>query len=109
MIPWWAYSLASNVSIIATEYFNRIAVGGWISVLPQTALLILVAQYSLFKCFNGAPNWFGAWIFFTVGNSVMRIASVWWLAETEVSRWDLTTLGVAVMLLGSYIVKRGMA
>ena len=109
MIPWWAYSLASNVSIIATEYFNRIATGGWLSVLPQTIPLIIVAQYCLYRTFNGASNWFAAWIVFSVGNSVMRIASVWWLAETEVSRWDLTTLGVAVMLLGSYIVKRGMA
>ncbi len=108
LLSWWVYSLLSNVAIIATEYFNRSAPGGWVTVLPQTALLIVLAQYCLFRTFNGAPHWFTAWMVFVIGNTLMRVVAVQALASSEVTSWTYTSLGIMVMVSGAFLVKEGL-
>lgn len=108
-MPWWVPSLVANACIIATEYLNASAKGGWASVLPRTAVLIVVAQYCLFKSFNGAPHWLVAWAVFTIGNSGMRVA---WVSlaggEHSVGSWTHALLGITVMIGGAFLVKEGL-
>ena len=109
MIPLWViFSLVSNVAIIATEFQNRSARNGWGEVLWTTAPLIFIAQFCLFKAYNGAPHWFSAWMVFTVGNSIMRVGGVGLFTPDEVSSWSRTVAGVCVMLAGAFLVKGGL-
>ncbi len=107
VIPFWVFSLVSNGAIIGTEYLNRTATGGWLSVLPQTAPLIIVAQYCLFRAFNDAPHWFMAWAVFTVGNSAMRVLGVGFFGE-RVANWPLALASIVVMMGGALLLKRSL-
>ncbi len=106
-MPWWIYSLVSNGAIIATEYTNRTATGGWVSVLPTTAPLIILAQYCLFRTFNDAPHWFVAWAVFTIGNSIVRVAGVGLFGE-RVANWPLAIMSIGVMMGGALLLKRAL-
>ena len=109
IVPWWVVaSLASNVAIIATEYLNRHAPGGWTSVLPQTLPLIIAAQFCLFVLFKGAPHWMIAWLVFAVGNSAMRVGAVYFFAGHEVRNWAFVLIGTAVILAGAFTLKAGL-
>lgn len=109
MIPWWVVaSLMSNASIIVIEYLNREAQGGWATVLPQTAPLIIAAQFCLFFAFRDAPSWMLAWAVFSLGNSVMRVGAVHFLARGEIGSWNATIAGILVMTAGAFIVKTGI-
>ncbi len=107
-MTWWIASLISNVSIILTEYLNRTGDGNWVSVLPKTLPLIILAQWCLFRAFNGAPNWMIAWMMFTIGNAIMRVIAVNFMAGHEVGNWYYTLCGVSVMIAGSFLVKSGL-
>lgn len=107
-MTWWMASLGSNVAIIATEYLNRNAVGGWASVLPQTAPLIFVAQFCLFRAFNGAPHWLMAWAVFSIGNAIMRVAAVGFFNPGEVSSWPSVFVGTLIMVGGAFVLKGGL-
>ena len=108
-MPVWAiYALISNAAIIWTEYLNRSARDGWLEVLPQTAPLILLAQFCLFKAYNGAPQWLTAWMVFAIGNSVMRVLSIQMFAAGEISSWVRTLVGIGVMIAGAFLVKGGL-
>ncbi len=106
-MSWVVASLVANVAIIVTELLNRGATGGWMSVLPKTAPLILVAQFCLFRAFNGAPHWLMAWAVFTVGNSAMRIMTVRFFGE-PVANWYYAIFGIAVMIGGAFLVKESL-
>jgi hypothetical protein len=106
-MPWWIYSLVSNVAIIATEYTNRVATGNWLSVLPTTIPMIIIAQYCLFRTFNDAPHWFIAWGVFTVGNSVARVMGVGFFGES-VANWPLAMAAIGVMMAGALLLKRAL-
>lgn len=106
-MTWWIASLISNVAIIWTEYINRHATGTWASVLPQTFFLIVIAQYCLFRAFNGASHWFMAWAVFTVGNSIMRVSAVGLMGE-EVKSWPLALAAIAVMMGGAFLMKTAL-
>lgn len=108
MLPWYLASLIANVAIIATEYLNRNATGGWTSVLPQTAPLIIVAQWCLFLAFNGAPHWLMAWAVFTIGNSLMRVATVG-LTAGEIASYPHVLLGIVIMVGGAFLLKEGLS
>lgn len=108
-MAWWVASLISNAAIIATEYLNRHHDGSWLEVLPKTLPLIILAQFCLFRAFNGAPHWMIAWAFFTVGNSFMRVGAVYLLAGQGVASWPNVGVGVSIMILGGFVIKRGLA
>ena len=109
-MPWYVASLLANVAIIATEYLNRIGAGpSWIRVLPKTLPFIAAAQYGLFVAFSQAPSWLAGWAFFTVGNSIMRVAAVHAMAGHEVASWPHAALGIGVMMAGAFLVKEGLA
>jgi hypothetical protein len=105
---WVVFSLASNACIIVTEYINRSAKGGWGEVILQTAPLIIVAQYCLFRAFNGSSHWFTAWVVFTLGNAVLRTGGVALLSPEEVTSWTRVSLGIVGMFAYSYLVKTGL-
>lgn len=105
---WIVASLVSNAAIIATEYLNRTATGTWATVLPKTFPLIVIAQYCLFKAFNGAPHWLIAWGVFTIGNSVMRIGAVATFVPGEVTSWARAIIGVGIMMVGALLIKSGL-
>ncbi len=107
-VPWWVASIISNLAIITTEYLNRTATGGFLSVLPKTFWLIVIAQVCLFRSFNGAPHWMIAWVVFALGNSLMRVTTVRTFSGHEIGNWWYASSGVAVMLLGALLVKQGM-
>lgn len=106
--PWWAASLISNLAIIMTEYLNRHHVGSWMTVLPQTLPLIVVAQFCLFRAFNGAPHWMIAWAVFTIGNSAMRVSAVSFMDGHSVASWWSVIGGVAIMVGGALLMKTGL-
>jgi hemolysin-activating ACP:hemolysin acyltransferase len=76
-------------------------------VLPQTAPLIIVAQYCLFRTFNDAPHWFVAWAVFTVGNSAARVLGVGLFGE-HVSNWPLALTAITIMMGGALLLKRSL-
>ncbi len=106
-MSWWIFCIIANVAIIATEYQNRQAVGSWWSILPQTAPLIVVAQYALFRAFNEAPHWFLAWAVFTVGNSIMRVSAVGLMGE-KVGSWPLAAAAIGIMMGGAFLMKTAL-
>lgn len=106
---WWCVaSLVSNACIISTEYLNRTSTGTWLSVLPYTAPLIIVAQYCLFRAFNGAPHWLLAWAVFTVGNSIMRVTAVALFGD-HVANWALAVFSILVMTGGAWLLKTSLS
>ena len=107
-MTWWMASLISNVAIIMTEYLNRSATGGFASVLPKTLPLIVIAQFCLFRSFNGAPHWLAAWAVFVIGNAIMRVSAVNVMAGHEVSNWYCALTGIGVMVGGAFLVKSGL-
>ncbi len=107
-MTWWIASLISNLAIICTEYLNRTSTGNWVSVLPYTFPLIILAQWCLFRSFNGAPNWMMAWMVFTVGNSIMRVAAINVMAGHEIASWPFAITGVSVMIGGAFLLKSGL-
>ena len=106
-LPWWAASILSNVAIMYVEHTNRGATGGWLSVLPLTFIPIVVAQFCLFRAFNGAPHWLYAWAVFAVGNAVMRLGLVKVLGE-QVGSWPLALAAVTIIMLGSVLMKTAL-
>lgn len=107
-LPWWAWSLVSNVAIIATEYINRGSptIG---DALPRTIPLIALAQVGLYYTWSGASSWYVAWVWFAVWNTTIRAG---WVASTaygdEVGNWQVLLLGVAIVFAGAFTVKMGL-
>lgn len=106
-MTWWAASLISNACIMAIEYMNRQAQGGWLEVLPQTAPFIILAQFCLFRAFNDAPHWMVAWLVFALGNNTMRVTLVYATGQ-PIASWPLILAGVAGMIASSYVLKQGL-
>lgn len=108
LVPWWVFSLVSNVAIIFTEYSNRTIDGGWTAALPITIVPIVLAQFCLYHSFNGAPHWMLAWATFTVANSIMRVAMVHFFGG-EIASIHHVVLGCCVMVGGAFLMKEGLA
>lgn len=111
-MTWWVASLFSNVVIIGIEYLHRSAPAGttWLELVtgrPYMIPLYLVAQALLFYAFSGAPNWMMAWLVFVMGNSTMRVATVYATGQ-PISSWPLVLAGVGGMLACSYVLKQGL-
>lgn len=109
MIPWWGWSLIANACIQLTEYINHTTPEGWSSALWKTAPLIVLAQYGLWASFSGSKTLFAAWIVFTLGNAVMRVAMVHTFLGGQVSSWPTVGAGLAVMIGGSLLLKQGLS
>lgn len=108
-MPWWVASLLANICIMGVEYFNHAGgYGSWMRTLPRTGPLILVAQWGLYRAFSESPNWMMAWAVFTLGNAVMRVAANAVLAGNQIGSWLHVLTGVAVMMLGSLVLKGGL-
>jgi hypothetical protein len=105
-VPWYCWGILANVFIALIEYQNR--VGGsssYLGTLQTTWWMIFVAQCGLFYAWRCAPSMMLAWAAFTLGNTVVRMVSVQW-AVHEPPSWA-TIGGVAVMVLGAFMVKAG--
>ena len=101
----------ANFAIAVTEKLHSQAPpdATWVSVLPQALPFYIIAQYSLFVAWHGASHWMYAWVFFMIGNSILRVANVAFFAGGEIGNWVWVLSGVAVMLCGSVILKQGLA
>lgn len=109
-IPWWAASLLANACIMGVEYFNHAGgFGSWGQTLIRTAPLIIVAQWGLYHSFSGATHWLMAWAFFSIGNAIMRVAAVTLLQGNQIGSLAHVMIGVAVMILGSLVLKEGLS
>jgi hypothetical protein len=103
---WWVASIVANVTIGGIEFLNRTsAATTYWRQLALTAPLILVAQWGLWRAYKDAPSFMFAWIFFSVGNSLVRVLSAQYAVKEAPS--TLTLLGVALMLAASYFIKIG--
>ncbi len=107
-MPWWVASLIANVCITYVEYVNTHASGGWLTVLPLTAVPIVIIQGCLFLSFSGAPHWLTAWAAFSLGSSAMRLTAVALTPDQHIGSWLWILCGVTTMLLGSVAVKEGL-
>lgn len=106
LCPWWAASLLSNVTICRIEFLNRtLPAEGWLQVIPHTWWLILIAQWGLWNAWTGAPSMMVAWAWFTVMNSLMRLASAQWAVGEPPG--ILTTAGAALMFVAAWLIKEG--
>jgi len=106
--PWWVFSLLANVSIMFVEAtYARSAGGTWALLVPRVALPIILSQYCLFRAFSGASHWFAAWAFFSVSNSLLRTASVYYTGH-DVGNWSLVVAGIATMFGGTFLLKSGL-
>ncbi len=108
-MPWYVASVLANAAIMGVEYINRAMPGGWLHALPYTALLIVVAQWSLYHAWSNAPHWLMAWVVFTLGNSALRVAMVYLLAGHEVGSWGHVLAGSTAMMAGAFIIKEGLS
>lgn len=106
-MSWWVFCLISGLAVIWTELIYRGTTGTWLSTLPQTAPLILIAQFGLFRAFNEAPHWFLAWAVFCVGSSIMRASAVGLFGD-KVSNWPLALVSIAIMLSGAFLMKTAL-
>jgi hypothetical protein len=108
-MPWWIGAIVANFGIAANEYLSRTSPFGYFeTLLKRTGPVLLLAQWGIFRTFNGEQNWMLAWAVLTVGNSVFRVASVHWLAADQVSSWPLALAGIGVMIGGAFILKTGL-
>ena len=106
-LPWWAAGIVANGAICAVEYFNRTqGATGWMGALRYTLPFIIIGQWALYRSWHGAPTMIVAWMFFTIGNNLVRLLSSYFLVGERFG-WQVP-LGCAVMFAGSYLVKMGM-
>lgn len=106
MIPWYLWALVANASICVVEYMNRSGgYGSFWSAIPYTIWPIMIAQVALFYTWRDAPKMLLAWLVFTIGNTVMRIASTYWAVGEPVN--PMVLFGVLVMIAGGRIVAYG--
>lgn len=107
MIPWWAYSLLANVSVITIEYTYRVQptlLDAWWRCWP----LIVIAQFTLYFSYHGAPSLLGAWIVFTIANSTMRLGvASFILGEPVQLPWAL--LGITLAICAGLSIKQATA
>ena len=103
---WWAASLIANVAIQRTEYLNRMSgAEHFLSQLPQTWWLILIAQWGLFNSWSGAPSLMIAWAWFTCVNNLVRLGSAQWALGESPNAYVI--LGTGMMFAAAWIVKMG--
>lgn len=107
-MPWYAASIIANAAIMGVEYINRTTPDGVLHALSRSALLIAVAQVCLYYAFNGAPHWLMAWAVFVLGNAGMRVCMVYLGAGHEVASWNFVLAGTTIMLVGTFIIKKGL-
>lgn len=99
-------SILANVNIAVVEYLNRVGqYESFFEAICRTAPFVIIAQWGLWKCWDGAPSFMLAWAFFTGGNLALRLVSNQWLVG-EGLNWK-SALGVAVVAGGVALVKVG--
>lgn len=103
---WMVWSLMANLCITTIEYLNRsMGFASFSRALMVTAPLILVAQLGLYKVWSQAPTILTAWAFFSVTNSLLRLASAKWLMGETV---DWRHVGVVGLMFGCALLMKGM-
>lgn len=106
-MTWVLYSLLANACIMWVEYANRHLAGDtFMTALKFTLLPIIVAQFGLYKAFNGAPHLLAAWLVFSIGNTAMRLGMVHFLTREGFAWWG--TLGAAGMIASAWVVKEAL-
>lgn len=106
-MPWWAWSLVANLAIAAIEYLNR--AGGFSgpgAAFLRTGPLIVLSQIGLFYCWRHAPSFLLAWVFFSIGNSGLRLLSSHFLIGDQLT-WQAGA-DVSLILLGGWLVTTGV-
>jgi len=102
-MPWWVASGLANVAIGVIEYVNR--TGGYasyIQLLKVTGPFILLANWCLWQSWSGAPSLMTAWVVFSSGNIMIRLATSYWIGEQpNLMVWS----GVMMVVGGSYLIK----
>lgn len=105
-LPWWASSLGANASITMIEYLNRTAgYPTFAHALCHTAPLILLAQWGLYRSWSAAPSFLMAWLFFSMGNAVMRIISARFFVGEPIS--PATWVGVVLAIAATVVARFG--
>lgn len=105
---WILYCVLSASAIQGIEYLNRTSATstGFFSQLIVTGPLILLAQWALFETWRGAPHALGAWLAFTLLNTVLRLTVVRFALGEPFQWWGL--LGVAGMMASAWVVKESL-
>ena len=85
-MPWFVGGIVANVAIAIVEYYNRRLGLGFIGTLPYTFVFIVIGQWGLHHQWSKAPDFMVAWIFFTLGNNVLRLLSSYF-AVGEPANW----------------------
>jgi len=102
---WILAGLLANFGIMWVEYVNRAGGhGGFLSTLPYTIVPIAIAQYGLYYSWSHAPSMMQAWIFFTVGNNLLRVANAYFVGEPVNA---FTGAGISLALAAACLIKHG--
>lgn len=108
ILPWWACSILANVCLVGMEYQFRTVGGGFLQLVREAWWIMIPGQYFLYYAYNGAPHWMVAWLVFVTGSAACRVFYVNLFAGHEVMHWSYVAVGMALVLLGGGIVKRGL-
>ncbi len=106
-IPWFVWSILSNLAIAVIEYLNR--TGGFAhpgEAFLRTGWLIVVAQVGLFYAWRDAPSFMVAWAMFTAGNIGLRVLSAHFLVGERLTMH--VAFGIGLVLLGGHLVRQGI-
>jgi hypothetical protein len=105
-VTWWIASLIANVNIAVVEYLNRAGkYDSFGEAILRTGVFVMLAQWGLWRCWDGAPSFMTAWAFFTAGNLILRLVSNHFLVGEPLNL--LAGAGVALVVAGAQLVKMG--
>ena len=102
---WWVWGVGANIAIGLVEAMNRTSDDTYMVTLTRTAPLILLAQWGLFRAYNGAPTLMAAWCIFTLGNTIVRLTMTTWLVNEPLSWY--TYAGVTLITGGALLINLG--
>lgn len=106
-MTWWMAALLGSGCMMTTEFINRRATGTYVESLVWTLPAILLGNWFLFRCWNGAPSLLSAWVVFSGFNCVARLAMTAVLVGEPVG-WR-SVLGALLVLAGGFIITTSKA
>lgn len=105
-IPWWVWSLVSNVAVAIVEYQNR--TGGFanpVQAFTRTGPALLLMQIALFYNWRDAPKFMLAWAAFFFGNCIVRVISAHFFVGEPIS--FNTAIGILLVGIGFHVIRSG--
>ena len=103
---WIVSSLFANLCVMYLEYtFRTLSPIGASWQYLKIALIVAAMQWTWWLTLHYGPGLMTTWAVFTLGNSLLRVISAYWLVKEPPSLMILG--GVVTMFLGALLIKEG--